>query len=147
MEAELFIRIGAREAPPGAMFLSIFRAIVGSLALAIFSGCGESDYQVLRRVSSPAGELEAVLIRWPTNATSGSSFGLFIVEKDQTLDPRHPSVAGSGLMAETLAWSGAHTVRISYRARSHVTRLFNLWESSRNPTEPVEVVLDRVGGG
>lgn len=102
-------------------------------ALLLFSmqgGCVRQAAPIeLTRIPSPSTRLEAVLIEWPTNATSGFHYGLCIVNKGAPV-PKEVEVlvSGDALIANSIRWQTDSRVALQYEADSKIYSFQNYWE-------------------
>jgi hypothetical protein len=108
------------------------------LILLLWGGCGDEGHIVKVRVASPNGKLDAVLVEWPTNATSGRSYGFGLVPKGQSPKDTDLHVTGAGIFHEGVKWIDDSHVQVEYRGGSSINRFSNLsWfpdEQSQPPS-------------
>jgi hypothetical protein len=123
------------------------RAIVmcGVLITCFSSGCGSSGtYTVPRgdeetRVTSPNGDLDAVLVREDGGGAAGGwDWGVYIVAKGSPIvRPRSRSLFEAGTLTdESLTWTQDHLLEIHYDI-AEIDQFTNIWSSSeiQNDTE------------
>jgi hypothetical protein len=111
--------------------------ICATLVICSSQGCGVSrTYTVPKadeetRVTSPNGELDAVLTREDFGASGGWEWDVYIVAKgNPVVRPRSHSLFNAGTLTnEKITWTQEHLLEIDYDI-AEINQFTNIWGSS-----------------